>query len=189
MRFLLSIFLLPIIFFQIQPSILYPSSGDLLQGLVNIVGSTNVDGFISNDISFSYANDTTGTWFLIAYSTHIVNDEILCEWDTTLVTDGNYDLRLRIFLRDGTVSETIVEDLRIRNYQVIETPIIIPSPQNQWSYTEIPAPSIMFSTSILISSNPMEISENQLFSSLEIGVGVVVMLLILSMIYIRFRWK
>jgi hypothetical protein len=42
--------------------------------------------------------------------------------DTTTLTDGDYSLRLRALLLDGSVQETIVTDLRVRNYTAVPTP-------------------------------------------------------------------
>ncbi|MFN2303974.1 MAG: hypothetical protein ACK2TV_09615, partial [Anaerolineales bacterium] len=41
-----------------------PASGSPIQGTVAISGSTIIEGFISWEITFGYASDTTGTWFL-----------------------------------------------------------------------------------------------------------------------------
>jgi hypothetical protein len=46
-------------------------------------------------------------------------------WDTTTLTDGDYNMRLRAFLLDGSVQETIVDDLRVRNYTPVPTPTLI----------------------------------------------------------------
>ena len=100
-----------------------PASGDVLRGTVNITGTSAVDGFYTAELSFSYASDSTSTWFPITTLDQPVTSGLLATWDTNLVTDGNYDLRLRVTLQDGTPLETIVTGLRIRNQTPTETPI------------------------------------------------------------------
>ena len=80
----------------------HPKQGDVLQGVVTIRGSSNETGFLSAEVDFAYAGDTTGTWFLIATGSQPVDSNILASWDTTTITDGNYNLRLRVTLTDGT---------------------------------------------------------------------------------------
>jgi hypothetical protein len=118
-----------------------PSPGIPLQGTVTIDGSTLVEGFISWEISFGYASDSTGTWFLIAEGDEQVALGELTQWDTTTITDGDYNLRLTVYLQGGRREHYVVNDLRVRNYSPIETitptPTLTPTP-----YTETPRPSL-----------------------------------------------
>ena len=106
----------------VDPVIVEPRPGDVLQGVVKIAGSDDVPGFVSTEVSFSYADDPTGTWFLIAASVQPVTNDSLATWDTTVITDGDYVLRLRVYLTDGNSRETILSGLRVRNYTPVETP-------------------------------------------------------------------
>jgi hypothetical protein len=47
---------------------------------------------------------------------------VLGEWDTSQVTDGEYHLRLTVFLDNGNQIDVLVPGLRVRNYTPIETP-------------------------------------------------------------------
>jgi hypothetical protein len=107
---------------QAAPSIVNPAEGQALQGVVQIIGSTNVDGFLSAELAFAYADDVTGTWFLIASPAAPVTSGLLAEWDTSSITDAAYVLRLRVFRQDGSSLETRVTGLRVRNYLPVETP-------------------------------------------------------------------
>jgi hypothetical protein len=111
-------------------SIESPGGGEALQGLVQIAGSADPDGFSAYEIAFGYAGDTTGTWFLITERGDPVSDGRLAEWDTFRITDGDYNLRLAVTLDDGSLLEVFVEGLRVRNYSPVETstPTPIPSP-------------------------------------------------------------
>ena len=94
-----------------------PAPGAVLRGPVNISGSNQVQGatFLYAEVSFSYVNDPTGPWFLIATNDQPIEDGILATWDTTSITDGDYALRLRVFLQDGTSQDVTVADLHVRN--------------------------------------------------------------------------
>ena len=118
-----------------------PVPGSPLKGLVTIEGSAAADGFRSWEITFGYADDTTGTWFLIAEGDEPVTRNELTQWDTTTITDGNYNLRLTVFLEGGQRRHFIVENLRVRNYSPVET--ITPTPTlTSTPYTVTPLPSV-----------------------------------------------
>ena len=118
-----------------------PTSGTPLQGMVSIEGSTLVDSAISWEVTFGYANDSTGSWFLIAEGEEQVTRGELTQWDTTTITDGDYNLRLTVYLQGGRREHYVVNDLRVRNYSPIET--ITPTPTlTSTPYTETPRPSL-----------------------------------------------
>lgn len=105
------------------PRIDYPKEGQVLQGVVLLSGSTDVNGFQSAEFSFSYSGSEADeeNWFLIQSSYEPVVDSTLAVWDTTTIADGNYDLRVKVVLADGRERETIVANLRVRNYSPVET--------------------------------------------------------------------
>jgi hypothetical protein len=103
-----------------------PTSGEALQGLVIIQGGSNIESYQSSSVAFTYSADQTGTWFLITESTTAVSDGALATWDTTMISDGNYDLRLLVLKSDGSQVTTIAKGLRVRNYSPIETDTPVP---------------------------------------------------------------
>lgn len=122
-----------------------PQGGEALQGSVPILGNTDVEGFQSASLFFGYQDDPTQTWFLIAQSDQPVKDGTLAQWDTTTITDGNYDLRLRITRNDGSQEVAIVEGLRVRNYSAIETstpPPVTPTATELPGETVVPTKSV-----------------------------------------------
>jgi len=138
---LLVIFLLP------QPvlaqegadlAITSPEADQIVQGLVIVSGTVTVLGFSSYELSFAYKDDPTGTWFTLQNSSLPVFDGELGTWDTTTLTDGDYKLRLRVFLLDGSTQETIVTDLRVRNYTAVLTSTFTPTAT---PFAEIVAPT------------------------------------------------
>jgi hypothetical protein len=97
-----------------------PQRGDVLQGVVSIVGSTNVAGFQSAEVSFAYGGEGEGGWFLLERLDHTTQKDVLAVWDTTTITDGDYRLRVLVTLENGEQLEKIIEGLRVRNYTPFE---------------------------------------------------------------------
>jgi hypothetical protein len=94
---------------------------------VAITGSIAAPGFQSAELTFTYANDTTHTWFWIADMARPINGT-LAEWDTTTLTDGDYTLRLVVIRTEGSPVEIVIAGLRVRNYTPIETNTPAPTP-------------------------------------------------------------
>jgi hypothetical protein len=102
--------------------IVAPSPGEAVQGLVTVQGSASHPLFTSYDLTFTYQDEPITTWFPIVESRDVeVVDGRLGLWDTTGISDGEYLLRLRVHLENGTTLEDIIEGVRIRNKSVIET--------------------------------------------------------------------
>jgi len=110
--------LFSLVFFLAQTadiSITSPKPGDILRGQVEILGNMDIPNFASAELAFSYASNPADSWFTIQTFPQSVTDPTLAVWDTTTITDGDYVLRLRVFLQDGTTQEAVVSDLKIRN--------------------------------------------------------------------------
>jgi hypothetical protein len=98
-----------------------PQAGQVVQGLAVVSGSVTVLGFSSYELAFSYEDDPTETWFTLHTSSLPVVKGELGTWDTTVLTDGDYSLRLRVFLLDGSFRDVTLAGLRVRNYTAIPT--------------------------------------------------------------------
>jgi hypothetical protein len=176
-----------------------PVAGQVVQGSVNIHGNTNIDGFQSYEVDFSYVNDLTQTWFLIQENTTSIENGVLAVWDTSIITDGEYTLRLLINQIDGTQLESLVTSLRVRNYSTIETdtptPIhpyltlvpglatVSPMPRNTPTMTLTPSPI----TPTPLPTNPAEITPSQMALTLGKGAGVSIALLAILGAYVGIR--
>jgi hypothetical protein len=166
---------------QVGPVLISPRNGEMLQGVVDIRGSSDVAGFISMEVDFAYAGDSTGTWFQITTSEKPVNLDTVATWDTTTITDGDYILRLRVFLQDGSFLDKQVPGLRVRNYTPVETPTIAleplqdtPLPDSTITTTPIPA-------STQLQRNPAVLTPVDISTSLAYGgLGSVLFLIALS---------
>lgn len=113
-----------------------PQAGQTVLGQVTVTGSAALTGFAAYDVAFAHANDPTGTWFLIQRGESPVSGGALAVWDTTTITDGLYDLRLRVFLTSGEVREDIVRAIDVRNYTPTQAPTFTPSPPP--TFTPVP---------------------------------------------------
>jgi hypothetical protein len=175
-----------------------PSQGTPLQGIVTIEGSTLVEGFISWEITFGYTSDTTGTWFLIAEGDEQITQGELTQWDTTTITDGDYNLRLTVYLQGGRREHYVVDDLRARNYSPIETITPIPT-LTSTPYTETPRPSqtptrttqptetALPNTPTPLPTNPVTITQNNINNSLIRGAAGALAIFVLIGLYLSIK--
>jgi hypothetical protein len=118
-----------------------PSDGEVIQGLVPVMGSIHLDEIRSGEVSFAYNHNPTDTWFLIGQFEDPPADGLLATWDTTTIADGIYTLRVRVELEDGEVLFQFARGLRVRNYTPVET--ATPAPTTSAASpvtTETPAP-------------------------------------------------
>jgi hypothetical protein len=176
------------------PTISAPLAGDALQGAIAILGTSQVGGFASAELDFAYSGDATHTWFLIATSSQPVEAGNLDTWDTTAVTDGTYDLRLRVTLTSGKTVDAIVPDLRVRNYTPVETstPTVTPTfllaatPVPTATATLIPSP---YPTPTEMPPNPVTVTPADLLASLAYGGSGVLVLFLILVLYRRMRRK
>jgi hypothetical protein len=174
-----------------RPLVNSPRPGQALQGVVSIDGSTDIPGFQSSEVAFAYQNEEGGTtnWFVLAQSQEALQSGSLAAWDTTTITDGAYSIRVQVWLQDGRLVETIVPDLRVRNYTAVETEtpsvgsVAEPAetaPPVQVSVT--PAP-----TASPLPPNPAEVTPAHLLDSIQQGAGAVLIGMIVLGVYLGAR--
>lgn len=176
-----------------------PASGETLSGLVQVMGTSAADGFASAELSFAYASDPTSTWFLIYQTASPVTDGLLVAWDTTLVTDGDYHLRLRVILQDDSILESLVTGLRVRNQLPTETlvPTSTPEPTATTEFippptslppTPQPAPtSTRLPTPTPLPPNPATVSESQIYVFLFRVILITLLAFLVVFLILRFR--
>lgn len=158
-----------------SPAILAPQSGEAVRGQVAIRGTTAVEGLVSWEITFTYAGGAPETWFLLAIGQQAIQDGVLVHWDTTTITDGNYALRLRVYLTDGGYQDAFVRDIRVRNYTPVETATPLPLPTA--TLTPVPPTSILPTPTVTplpptptpLPPNPVALSRQQIQTSAGYG--------------------
>ena len=109
------------VFSQVGITIQNISDFDVLQGIQIIKGNTSVTGFSSYLIQFSTTSHPND-WFSIIESKNSILNDVLAEWDTTIISDGDYNLRLVVLFENGDLVINEINNIRIRNYTATETP-------------------------------------------------------------------
>lgn len=142
-----------------KPKVNSPRPGEALQGVVLVIGTTDIAGFQSAETEFSYDEDGE-VWFVLEQSKVAVINDQLARWDTTTITDGQYRLRVRVHLEDGGVSETVVTGLRVRNYSPVETgtPAIEMEPGVEASSVVEGGPTVQITATSLPSATPRPVN-------------------------------
>lgn len=193
--------LLPFVFFllaaQDSPpvAITSPAPQEILRGQVKIMGKVDLPSFVSAQLDFAYASDPTNTWFSIQTFSQPLTDSTLATWDTTSITDGDYILRLRVNLQDGTSQEATVPVKIGNDFVPTATPVPTPTPVSDTiliptpfllaaspTPTEMPRP-----TPTALPSNPVSLGQNQIYASLGRGALVILGLFALAGLIIRVR--
>jgi hypothetical protein len=132
---------------SIDAEITSPREGDVLKGSVEIIGTAAGENFDSAELAYAYADSEDPSWFVIAGVSQPMNVATLAIWDTTQISDGDYQLKLTITYSDGTKEEDVVSRLLIRNYTEVEsTPTLSP--------TETAVAQVITSTAIPIEVTP-----------------------------------
>ena len=75
-----------------QLNISSPENGETIRGVVNIIGSANIQNFGFYKYETAPANDPT--WLTIQAGNTTVDNDVLGPWDTTRLNPGDYYLRL-----------------------------------------------------------------------------------------------
>jgi hypothetical protein len=195
--------LFPFLFFLIAAqnatavAINSPAPNDILRGQVNIIGSTNDPNFVSAQLDFAYASDSTGTWFPLQALSQSVFDSPLYTWDTTTITDGDYILRLRVFVTDGSSQEVTVP-VKVQNDVAPATPtVVLPTATPDEVTILIPTPFLLAAsptptdvprpTPTSLPLNPVSLDSNTVLMSLGRGALVILGVFALAGIIVRIR--
>ncbi len=100
-----------------------PLEGAILNGLVPVTGTATHPQFQRYELSFAYSPNPTDTWFpLQPPAGNQVINEIIGRWDTTLISDGVYTLRLRVYFSETAHLEAFVPNIRVQNNAPTQPP-------------------------------------------------------------------
>lgn len=99
-----------------------PQDNSTIRGIVSITGTATHPDFWRYDLFYAPDPNPTGDWIFIEVHENMVDNGALGTWNTTLVPDGVYQLRLRVIRRDSNYIEHIVSRVSIANRQPTETP-------------------------------------------------------------------
>jgi hypothetical protein len=166
--------------------ITHPQDGEVLHGVVTIEGSAAHPAFVAYELSFAYDPNPTDTWFPIVDDVQTpVTDGRLGLWDTTSITDGDYQLRLYVVLENDSRLEAYARNLQVRNTTPAEAQPAreepIPSTATPAAATETPAPTVV---PVILSQRS---GTQKVLQSLKIGAFLGTLSLLLFASYTIFR--
>jgi len=142
---------------QVLGQITSPRDRTSVRGLVPIEGSATHPQFQKYEIHFGPEPNPGDQWTPIQGSpfTKPVVQGRLGLWDTTIVPDGVYSLRLRVVRMDGNYDEYYVRGIQVSNTRPTETPIPISTPTlSAPANTPAPTPTIIIAVPIVPSPTP-----------------------------------
>jgi cell division septation protein DedD len=105
-----------------------PQDRDVVRGLLVIKGTATHPNFWKYEVYFAPEPNPNDQWQLLGLHEMQVTDGRLETWDTSLVPDGTYSLRLRVVRGDGNYDEYYVRQISVVNVQPTETPTSTPTP-------------------------------------------------------------
>lgn len=95
------------------PSIIYPSGGETVRGIIEVIWNRSVDN-LRHWIKYNlyYSNDSGSSWKLIADDLAVNS----YNWNTSSVSDGlNYMIKVLAFCQDQEYTESISNKFTIKN--------------------------------------------------------------------------
>ncbi len=98
---------------RVIAEIIAPAFNSVVVGFVPIVGTALIDNFINYDVHIAPTGSENWQW--LTTSGAVVRNGVLFNWNTFLVPDGFYDIRVRAIRVDGNYSETFVRQVEVRN--------------------------------------------------------------------------
>ncbi len=180
------------------PVIVSPGDGQVIAGQVPIKGTTAVPNFSSAELAFGYAADPTHTWFTIQTASLPVTNDTITIWDTTAITDGDYVLRLRVTLLDGSTQD-VTSRVEVRNYTAPPTPTPAVTP-TQPPVVEVPTAIVIVPTETptaqpvppaptpsALPPNPAGVTPTEIFSGFWRGALLVGALVLVFAAFVRIR--
>jgi hypothetical protein len=128
-----------------------PTDGQALAGLMTITGSADHPNFARWELAYGPDPNPNDAWQPFADGKQPVHDSTIGTWNTGVIADGGYMLRLRVVRKDSNYDEAFVRGLKVSNTAPIGTPTSIPPaatfPAEQSTFTAAdaarPLPTIM----------------------------------------------
>ena len=173
-----------------------PLAGDILRGEVTVTGTTDIENFLSAQLDFSYASNAAGNWFTLQTFSQPALSAALAVWDTASISDGDYVLRLRVNLNDGSFQDVTVP-VKVQNDAPLPMPTVELTPTSDSVLVQIPTPFLLAAsptpteiprpTPTLLPTNSASLNQNSIYSSLGRGALVIIGLFVFAGLIIRVR--
>ena len=132
-----------------------PTDNAVVRGTVPIVGIAVDVALWKYEVYYAPEPNPFEQWTLIG-TIHLeqVLDGLLETWDTTIIPDGTYSLRLRVVNRTGNYSEIFARGIMVANAEPTETPTPTDTPLPTPTITPAATPTFMIPTSPLAQPTP-----------------------------------
>lgn len=142
---------------QSMGQITSPRDRASVRGLVPVEGSATHAQFQKYELHYGPEPNPNNQWSPVGNSpfTVPVVQGRLALWDTTVIPDGLYSLRLRLVRLDGNYDEYFVRGIQVANAQPTETPTPQATPTTAApTVTPLPTPTVMIAVPTLSSPTP-----------------------------------
>ncbi len=142
---------------QVLGQISSPRDRAAVRGLVPIEGSATHSQFQKYEVHYGPEPNPGDQWMPVGnspFSVPVVQGR-LALWDTTIIPDGVYSLRLRVVRLDGNYDEYHVRGIQISNTRPTETPTpeATPTPAAP-TETPSPTPTVIIGVPTVASPTP-----------------------------------
>ncbi|MBP8972613.1 MAG: pilus assembly protein N-terminal domain-containing protein [Anaerolineae bacterium] len=108
----------------------YPVSGSQVAGYITIIGSASHPRFLQYALEWGPDPNPSNLWYpLMSPRNQTVINGGLGAWNTTNVNDGVYQIRLHVWLNDGTETFAVATGVRVSNRQPTAVPTLTPTPK------------------------------------------------------------
>ncbi len=108
----------------------YPVDGSQVAGYITVVGSASHPRFLQYALEWGPDPNPGNLWYpLMSPRNQTVLNGGLGAWNTTAIPDGVYQLRLHVWLNDGTETFDIATGVRISNRAPTAVPSLTPTPR------------------------------------------------------------
>jgi hypothetical protein len=166
------------------PRVDVPFEGDTVRGVVGIAGSTDIEGFKSSEVFFGFSPESE--WFSIGLQKEPVSNKVIANWDTTVITDGIYRIKVVVNKSDGRQVETIVNNIQVSNYTFSRVEADQVQNGSNSSVPDYIAGSI--ATATAFPPNEAAVSKDDLIASIKDGIFWVIGIFLVTGIYLGMRW-
>ncbi len=103
-----------------------PTDGQTINGLVTITGSADHPQFSRWELAYGPDPNPKDAWQPFASGNQPIHDGTIGTWNTGVIADGTYMLRLRAVRKDSNYTEAFIRGLKVSNSAPVGTPTSIP---------------------------------------------------------------
>lgn len=104
-----------------------PPSGSFVEGIVTIYGSARIDEMDHYEVQYGVGDSPIG-WGVLAWQNSPVEDGLLASWNTSVLQNGLYSLRVVVFDRHGNLAASPAIRVMVNNPTPTPTPTATTTP-------------------------------------------------------------